>query len=140
MDWRNQTCRRADNFVRCNRLGTVLFSTPLLCLQRHGAAADLGPIRATRCDSFGDQETILLKRILIGVGLPVFLTFSSMFAQQQKSARPPRPGVSAPGVKRDIATITPIAVFPVEGTPDWQVVTPDAVWVANGPKNTIHKL
>jgi len=70
----------------------------------------------------------------------MFLTFSSMSAQQQKSARPPRPGVSAPGVKRDIATITPIAVFPVEGTPDWQVVTPDAVWVANGPKNTIHKL
>jgi YVTN family beta-propeller protein len=36
--------------------------------------------------------------------------------------------------------ITPIAVFPVEGTPDWQVVTDDAVWVSNGPKNTIHRL
>jgi virginiamycin B lyase len=54
--------------------------------------------------------------------------------------RPPRPGVGTPGVKRDITAIKPIAVFPVEGVPDWQVVTEDAVWVSNGPKNTIHKL
>jgi YVTN family beta-propeller protein len=31
-------------------------------------------------------------------------------------------------------------VFPVEGTPDWQAVTTDAVWVSNGPKNTVHKM
>jgi len=43
-------------------------------------------------------------------------------------------------VKRDIAAITPIAVFPVEGTPDWQAVTEDGVWVSNGPKNTVHRL
>lgn len=59
---------------------------------------------------------------------------------KQRAKRPPRPGVSTPGVKRDMEAIKPIAVFPVEGTPDWQVVTTDAVWVANGPKNTIHKL
>lgn len=61
-----------------------------------------------------------------------------VIAQPQK--RPPRPGVSTPGVKREIATITPVAVFPIEGTPDWQVLTDDAVWVANGPKDTIHRL
>jgi len=54
--------------------------------------------------------------------------------------RPPKPGVSTPGVKRDIAAITPIAVFPVEGTPDWQAITDDGVWVSNGPKNTVHRL
>jgi virginiamycin B lyase len=54
--------------------------------------------------------------------------------------RPPRPGVSTPGVKRDMAALKPVAVFPVEGTPDWQVVTDDAVWVSNGAKNTIHKM
>jgi YVTN family beta-propeller protein len=43
-------------------------------------------------------------------------------------------------VKRDIAAITPAAVFPIEGTPDWQVVTDDGVWVSNGPKNTVHRL
>jgi YVTN family beta-propeller protein len=59
------------------------------------------------------------------------------------SSRPPRqpkPGVATPGVKRDIAAITPVAVFPIEGTPDWQVVTEDGVWVSNGPKNTVHRL
>lgn len=59
---------------------------------------------------------------------------------KQRAKRPPRPGVTTPGVRRDMATITPIAVFPVEGTPDWQAVTEDAVWVSNGPRNTVHKL
>lgn len=67
-----------------------------------------------------------------------FLAFSTFVLAQGK--RPPRPGVSTPGVKRDIAGVTPMAVFPIEGTPDWQVLTDDAVWVANGPKNTIHRL
>ena len=56
------------------------------------------------------------------------------------SKRPPRPGVSTPGVKREMSTITPVAIFPVEGTPDWQVITEDSVWVSNGPKNTVHRL
>ena len=43
-------------------------------------------------------------------------------------------------MKREMTTLTPAAVFPVPGTPDWQVMTEDAVWVSNGPKNTIHRL
>jgi YVTN family beta-propeller protein len=39
-----------------------------------------------------------------------------------------------------MSTLTPLAVFPVEGVPDWQVVTEDAVWVSNGPKNSLHRL
>ena len=54
--------------------------------------------------------------------------------------RPPRPGVSTPGVKREMTTITPVAVFDTGGTPDWQVVTDEAVWVSNGPKDMIHRL
>ena len=54
--------------------------------------------------------------------------------------RTPPPGVSTPGVKREMSAITPNAVFPIEGTPDWQVLTDDAVWVTNGPKNTVHRL
>lgn len=57
-----------------------------------------------------------------------------------KPPRPVRPGVSAPGVKRDIAQVTPAAVFNTGATPDWQVVTEDAVWVANGPMNSVHRL
>jgi len=59
-------------------------------------------------------------------------------AQQSK---PPRPGVGTPGVKRPLSSITPVAVFDAgSGTPDWQVLTEDAVWVTNGPRNAIHRL
>ncbi len=39
-----------------------------------------------------------------------------------------------------MSSVSPVAVFPVEGTPDWQVLTDDSVWVTNGPRNTIHRL
>ena len=86
-----------------------------------------------------------MKRLLVLTGFVGCLSLSFIYGQdappaQPRPPRPPRPGVSTPGVKRDISTITPIAVFPVEGTPDWQAVTEDAVWVANGPKNTVHRL
>lgn len=54
--------------------------------------------------------------------------------------RPPRPGVKTPGVQREMSTVKPDAVFPIEGTPDWQVMIDEGVWVANGPRNTIHRL
>ena len=56
------------------------------------------------------------------------------------AARVVRPGVSTPGVKREMSTITPAAVISIPGTPDWQVTTDDAVWVSNGPKNTVHRI
>ncbi len=67
-----------------------------------------------------------------------FLCSVLVFAQ--RAPRPARPGVKEPGVQRQMSAVTPIAVFPVEGTPDWQVLTDDAVWVTNGPKNTVHRL
>jgi streptogramin lyase len=57
-----------------------------------------------------------------------------------RAQRPPRPGVSTPGVKREMTTITPAAVVSIPGTPDWQVVTENALWVSNGPKNTVHRI
>src|SRR5215831_7350300 len=59
---------------------------------------------------------------------------------KQRPRRPPRPGVSTPGVRREMSSITPEVIFPVEGSPDWQVTTEDAQWVSNGPKNTVHRL
>ena len=64
---------------------------------------------------------------------------ASLFAASA-SPQTPRPGVPAAGVRRDIGAIKPVAIFPVEGAPDWQVVTPDAVWVASAPKNAVHRL
>ena len=40
---------------------------------------------------------------------------------KKASRRPPRPGVSTPGVRREMSTITPVAVFTTGGAPDWQV-------------------
>ena len=39
-----------------------------------------------------------------------------------------------------MSSITPVAIFSTEGTPDWQVVTEDSVWVSNAPRNTLHRL
>ena len=62
-------------------------------------------------------------------------------AAPPKRPRPaPKPGVSTAGVKRELATIKPLAVFPTGGAPDWQVVTDDAVWVSNSPLNLVHRL
>jgi virginiamycin B lyase len=60
--------------------------------------------------------------------------------KKQKAKRPPRPGVSTPGVRREMSAIKPDAVFVAEGSPDWQVSTEDAQWVTNGPKNTVHRM
>jgi len=57
-----------------------------------------------------------------------------------RPARPPRPGVATPGVKREMTTLTPAAVISIPGTPDWQVMTDDAMWVSNGSKNTVHRI
>jgi YVTN family beta-propeller protein len=62
-----------------------------------------------------------------------FMVVLTLLAQ-----RPPRPGVKS--VQRPMSEITPDAVFQIEGVPDWSVITPDGLWVSNGPKNTVHKL
>ncbi len=66
---------------------------------------------------------------------------AALHAQQPGKKHPPPPGVSTPGVKRELISITPLAIFDAgSGTPDWQVLTEDAVWVTNGPRNVIHRL
>jgi virginiamycin B lyase len=71
--------------------------------------------------------------------ITAFLSLTIADAQAPK--HPPPPGVSTPGVKRALSTITPVAIFDAQsGTPDWQVLTEDSLWVANGPRNAIHRL
>ena len=81
----------------------------------------------------------------------VFVLAQDMWAQDdaapaadkqkmQRAKKPPKPGVSTPGVRRELSSIKPDAVFPVAGSPDWQVTTEDAEWVSNAPKNTVHRL
>jgi virginiamycin B lyase len=85
--------------------------------------------------------------IALIVTVPVVFVFAQDSAtpapdaqKKQRAKRPPRPGVSTPGVRREMSSITPDAVFVAEGSPDWQVTTEDAEWVSNGPKNTVHRL
>ena len=62
-------------------------------------------------------------------------------AEKKEPKEPPRPGVSTPGVKRALSSIKPVAIFDLEsGTPDWQALTDDSVWVTNAKRNVIHRL
>lgn len=63
-------------------------------------------------------------------------------AQQAKPAEPKsvKTGVKTPGVLRPLSTLVPKTVYPVPGTPDWSVVTKDAVWVSSARVNHLVQL
>jgi len=42
-----------------------------------------------------------------------------------------------PGIQQDIAGITPLATFAVEGHPDWMAVAEDGVWVTSSSANHV---
>ena len=85
-------------------------------------------------------------RLVIAACLSLAVVMCAQESEKKQSEKkrpkdPPRPGVSTPGVKRELSSITTMAIFDTgSGTPDWQVLTDDAVWVANGPRNAIHRL
>jgi len=101
-------------------------------------------LHATACFAFGACAPFLLLRAQQqSEGPPAVPQGADGQPSVQKKKggkRPPPPGVSTPGVKRELAALTPVAVFTTGGTPDWQVLTDDAVWVSNGPTNTVHRL
>lgn len=52
----------------------------------------------------------------------------------------PKPGVTTPGVQRPLDTLIPKVIYPVPGTPDWSVMTRDAVWVSSARVNHVVQL
>jgi streptogramin lyase len=58
---------------------------------------------------------------------------------QSQSARPPRPGVSTPGVRIPITKLKPDAVYSIGGAPDWMAID-DETWVSNSPKNSVSRM
>ena len=63
---------------------------------------------------------------------------SAAFAQAP-AVFPKPPGV--PTIRRDIAELrAQSTVYPVEGSPDWSVITPDATWVASARANHVVQL
>ncbi len=66
-------------------------------------------------------------------------------AQAPAPAGPPAPhpaatGVNKPGISRPLADLHPAAIIPVAGSPDWKVITSDAVWVASARLNHVVQL
>ncbi len=58
-------------------------------------------------------------------------------SNRERPQFPPKTGVQTPGVQRDIASINPVAVFPVAGHPDWMVVADGGVWVTSSSANHV---
>ena len=60
-------------------------------------------------------------------------------AAPPRPAPPPKPGV--PAIRHDIAELRgQSTVYPVEGSPDWSVITPGATWVASARANHVVQL
>ena len=53
---------------------------------------------------------------------------------------PARLGIHTTGVSRPMADLKPEAVFAVQGSPDWSVVTKDSVWVTSSRANHVVQL
>jgi YVTN family beta-propeller protein len=94
------------------------------------------------------SRSMKVKRTFALASLGVCLSLSIVAAQarvgdpssESEPSQQARPGVSIRGVRREMSAIKPVAVFPVKGSPDWQVVTDDAVWVTSAKTNTVHRL
>ena len=76
-------------------------------------------------------------RSLAALGLLLCLTLAAQTAPPQKTS-PPLPGVQE--VQKPMDLLKPDVTFSVPGVPDWTIASPNAVWVSNGPKNSISKL
>ena len=76
-------------------------------------------------------------RSLAALGLLLCLTLAAQTAPPPKT-RPPLPGVKE--VQKPMDLLKPDITFSVPGVPDWTIASPNAIWVSNGPKNSIFKL
>jgi len=71
---------------------------------------------------------------------PTVVQPSAQAPGQPKRVRPPhiaRPGVATPGVSRPMSDISTTAIIPLEGSPDWAVVTKDSVWITSARVNHV---
>jgi streptogramin lyase len=90
-----------------------------------------------------------LKRFLrTGLGASLFFLalaayvclYAGQTLAQTESAGPKKTGVLTPGVQHPMSELSPEAVFPVAGHPDWMAVTEDAVWVTSSSANHVVRL
>jgi virginiamycin B lyase len=89
-------------------------------------------------------------RFAVAASLIASGAMATIWARGQQAAtpaattsRPPkvaRTGVTTPGVIRPLGDLKPETIYPVEGSPDWSVVTKDAVWVSSARVNHVVQL
>ncbi len=77
-------------------------------------------------------------RLLSALVLLALLTATHSAVGQGPAPAPKPPGV--PGIREDIAALKPGTIYPVEGSPDWLVITPEATWVASARANHVVQL
>jgi hypothetical protein len=65
---------------------------------------------------------------------------AALQTSQAHFARVVKPGITIPGVQRPLSELHPDTVFPVEGSPDWSVMTKDAVWITSARANHVVQL
>ncbi len=70
---------------------------------------------------------------------PTFPARPAYGHRQAASARRPRLGVAAAGVKIPIERLKPEAIYETGGNPDWLAID-EVAWVSNAPKNTVARL
>jgi virginiamycin B lyase len=85
-----------------------------------------------------DEKTPPIPRIaLLLLG---FLCATAAIPAQAPKAKVVRTGAKSPGVIRPMSALHPQAVYKLAGTPDWSVVTKDAVWVSSSRVNQVSQL
>jgi virginiamycin B lyase len=70
----------------------------------------------------------------------LFLALSCFCRAQENDGFPKKTGVTEPGVRHSMSELSPDAVFPVSGHPDWLAVTDDALWVTSSSANHVVRL
>jgi virginiamycin B lyase len=72
------------------------------------------------------------------IALAAFCATASI--AQSNDGFPKKNGVLDPGIQHPMSQLSPVAVFPVSGHPDWLAVTDDAVWVTSSNVNHVVRL
>jgi virginiamycin B lyase len=80
------------------------------------------------------------KRGIAVVFTMLVIAIPFLCAAQTNDGFPKKTGVLEPGMQHPMSELTPDAVFPVSGHPDWLAVTDDAVWVTSSSANHVVRL
>jgi virginiamycin B lyase len=80
---------------------------------------------------------------ILMAGIPAGAQATASSTPNAVHVRPPRmspTGIKTTGVVHPLSELKPTTVYPVEGSPDWSVITKDAVWVSSARVNHVVQL